>query len=405
MGCRSGVETVKGIVDGSSSSPPVFIIDTSRSQNPLDTSLGDSCLYDRISDAVLGQIVDESVPSFETDLRRCFNCGSPEHSVASCPDPVDRQLVALSRQLFNFLHPDAGQGKSRFYITEGWKQQRLEWLESYEPGAIRGPLLRNALGLQQGDPGDSVEWLRNMAYWGYPPGWVGQQDPKDLVRSRILAHAEDEADTDDNVFSIFRDLHDDERVDLESFNPRPSLATALELRPVDHSSFIPTSCVSAECKRWAVYPNSAFSSTALSIYSGTPLDKPDSSHVRVSATYTADRRMLWQRIITQGVGHYDHGNPISVPPWRLPGTFGGSNNLDWKTNSREFAPPPSITPPPLPPTSTPPRSPSRTSHNLPGPISKWPAPFEACGPDNTGDTRPADDDGSVEDMDVSDDSE
>jgi zinc finger CCHC domain-containing protein 8 len=402
MGCRNGVETVKGIVDGSYSSPPVFIIDTSRSQNPLDTSLGHSCLYDRISDAVLGQAVDESVPSFETDLRRCFNCGSPDHSVASCPDPVDRQLVALSRQLFNFLHPDAGQRTSRFYIAEGWKQQRLEWLESYEPGVIHGPLLRNALGLQQGDPGNCVEWLRNMTYWGYPPGWVGQQDPRDLVRSRILADVEDEDDIDEeeNVFSIFRDLHDDERVDLK---PRSSLET--ELRPTDHSISIPTSCVSAERKRWAVYPNSAFSSAALSIYSGTPLDKLDSSYDRVSATFTADRRTLWQRIIAEGVGHRDNA---SVPPWRLPGAFSGSNNLDGKPNFREFAPPPpSITPPPLPPTSTPPLSPSlaRTSHNLPGPITKRPALFEACGPDNIGDVQPTDDEGSVKDMDVSDDSE
>ncbi|KAF9227573.1 hypothetical protein BS17DRAFT_877775 [Gyrodon lividus] len=383
--------------------PSPFIIDTSCTLNPLDVSLGHSYLYDKITGVVLGQVVDESIPSSEKDLRRCFNCGSPDHSVASCPEPVDRRLVALSRQLFNFFHPDlVGQEIHRFHIAEGWKQQRLEWLEWYEPGVIRGPLLRDALGLQHEDPGNAVEWLRNMTYWGYPPGWVSHQDPGDLVRSRILADTEDEDGTDaDHAFTIFRDSHDDEQVDLNPFSPRRSLHTELDLCSTDHTPTLSASCTSAERKRWAIYPNTLFSSETLSVYSGTPLDGMDLSPVRVSATFTTDRRTLWQRIITGGVGQY---NNVSVPPWRFPGAFGGSHDLDGKTYSRVVPPPASITPPPLPPTPTPPLSPARTSRNLAMSVLKRMAPLNGLGSNSIGGMHPADDDGS-EDMDVSDDSE
>ncbi|KAF9246236.1 hypothetical protein BU15DRAFT_70343 [Melanogaster broomeanus] len=399
----AGVGTVNGVVDGSDTSPSAtFVIDTSFSLNPLDVSLGHSCLYDKITGVVFGEAEDESAPHYEQDLRRCFNCGSPNHPVASCPEPVDRQLVALSRQLFNFLHPNlSGQEISRFYVAEGWKQQRLEWLESYEPGVIRGPLLRNALGLQTGDPGNAVEWLRNMTYWGYPPGWASHQDPRDLVRSRILADEEDEEGTgvEDNTFTLFGDPDNDEHLDLKSFNPRCSLVTELDLRSPADSSSASSSCASTERKRWASYPDTFFSSAALSLYSGTSLGRMDSPPARLSATFTADRRALWQRIISGDAGQQ---NNTSVLPWRLPGAFGSSRDFNGQTTSREFnPPPPSITPPPLPAASTP----LHTSQNITLLVSKRMVPLDRVGSNSFSDAQAAEDDGVLEDMDVSDDSE
>ncbi|KAF8136669.1 hypothetical protein EV363DRAFT_1415224, partial [Boletus edulis] len=208
---------------------------------------------------------DELLASTKQDLRLCFNCGSPDHAVASCSEPINQQLVTLSRQLFNFLHPGHnGRETPRFYAAEGWRQQRLEWLRSYEPGVIRGSLLRDALGLHEGDPGNAIEWLRNMTYWGYPPGWVGCRDPRQLVCSRIL---DDEAKGQDTSperesLMIFEGTDSDEEIDLTLF----SLGGPSTLSPA-------ASSVDAEPTRWATYPSTYFSSTALSIYNGIPLDR------------------------------------------------------------------------------------------------------------------------------------
>lgn len=339
-GETQGVRAVDGIVGGPDD---CFIFDATSSIYPSAPYLGHchSCLYDRIPGTALGEEKDDLFPSAEQDLRLCFNCGSPDHGVASCPEPIDRQLVSLSRQLFNFLHPDSiGQQTARFYVAEGWKQQRLEWLRSYEPGVIRGPLLRNALGLQEGDPGNAVEWLRNMANWGYPPGWVSCRDPMQLVCSRIL---EDEAEgqvgaTEWDSFTIFEDADGDEEIDLRLFSLRgPST-------PLSAASSLIAS-VDVEPTRWATYPNTYFSTIALSIYNGTPLDMASSPSL-ASVTFTPERRALWERILSGGLGI---NNALSVPPWRAPGALG---RLSWSTIQTAvevFVPsPPSTTPPPLP---------------------------------------------------------
>jgi len=340
MGSKSGVPAIDGIVDGPSD---CFIVDTTSSIYPSALFLGHrhSCLYDRFAGIILGEEKDELLPSAGKDLRLCFNCGSANHAVASCPEPIDRQLVSLSRQLFNFLHPDLiGQENTRFYVAEGWRQQRLEWLRSYEPGMIRGLLLRDALGLQEGDTGNTVEWLSNMAYWGYPPGWVGCQDPRQLVCSRILEdEAEGQVTTPEcEPFRIFDGTDDDEEIDLRMFNLRGPSAPSPAASPL-------TTFVDVELSRWATYPNTYFSSTALSVYNGMPLDSLASSPSRVSVTFTSERRALWERILS--------GGSEPVPPWRIPGAFGTSSCLVVEDVVKDFVPPPpSTTPPPLPPAPT-----------------------------------------------------
>ena len=374
-GSETGVRAVDGIVDAPDD---CFIVDTTSSIYPSVPFLGHwhYCLYERIPGIVLGEEEDGLLLPAERDVRLCFNCGSPDHAVASCPEPIDRRVVSLSRQLFNFLHPDSiGQETTRFYIAEEWKQQRLEWLKSYEPGVIRGPLLRDALGLQEGDPGNTVEWLRNMAYWGYPPGWVGHRDPGQLVCSRIL---EDEAEgqvaaTELDSLTIFEGADDDEEIDLRLFSLRgPSTPSPAA------SSW--TTSVDVEPTRWAIYPNTYFSSTALSVFNGTPLD-------RVSVTFVPERRALWERILSGGLG--------TVPPWRMLGAFGGSSCLAVQAAVEDLAPPPpSTTPPPLP------NSPVYTFTS-----QKCSVPWKESTPSLRSEGIGVADDGLVIDMDMSDDSE
>jgi zinc finger CCHC domain-containing protein 8 len=341
-GSDPGVPATDGIVVGPGN---CFIVDTTSSIYPSAPFPGHwhSYLYDRIPGITLGEEKDELLPSIGQDLRLCFNCGSPDHAVASCPEPIDRQLVSLSRQFFNFLHPDPiGRETTRFYVAEGWRQQRLEWLRFYEPGAIRGPLLRDALGLQEGDPGNTVEWLRNMAYWGYPPGWVGCRDPRQLVCSRILKdEAEGQVAAQEwESFMIFEGTDDDEEIDLRLSSLRGPLTPS----PAASSSTTP---VDVEPTRWATYPNTYFFTIALSIYNGTSLDRA-SSPSRMSVTFTPERRALWERILSGGSGT---NNTLSVPPWRFPGAFVASNCSTVEDTVKDFVPPPpSTTPPPLPPT-------------------------------------------------------
>jgi len=210
---------------------------------------------------------------------------------------------------------------------------------------IRGPLLRDALGLDEGDPGDAVEWLRNMACWGYPPGWVHCRDPRQLVYSRILED-EGEVASEWEPFTIFED---DEVVDLKLFSLRGSPS------PSSSSS----TSVDAEPMRWATYPNTYFSSAALSVYRATPLDKLAPSPSRVSATFTPERRTLWECILSGGSGT---NNTQPSPPWRMPGAFGVPNCSGVNNVVKGFVPPPPrATPPPLPASPNPSLHTSHTS--------------------------------------------
>ncbi|KAK0463568.1 uncharacterized protein EV420DRAFT_1096781 [Desarmillaria tabescens] len=142
-----------------------------------------SGIYVRHSREILGYEEtndDDSVPS-NSNTHRCFNCGSPDHSVSSCPEPRDRNLISLSRQLFELLQEPTGPADfRRLHQTEAWRQQRLDWLGLFKPGEVRGQLLREAIVPGEGD------WLENIAIWGYPRGWVGVTDPQALVRQRIM---------------------------------------------------------------------------------------------------------------------------------------------------------------------------------------------------------------------------
>ncbi|KAL1760904.1 hypothetical protein FB107DRAFT_286534 [Schizophyllum commune] len=168
-------------------------------------------VYERVTDDVLGEEDEDATDphSNRSDARpsrsRCFNCGSPEHILAACPDPISRPLVALSRQMHDFYRGSAsalGSG-GRLWVVEEWRGQRLRWLEEFQPGEVRGEGLHEALGTDGQRP-----WLENMMIWGYPPGWYSAEDP----RERPEEYHPDES------FAV----HHDEGVEDVSFTSPPS---------------------------------------------------------------------------------------------------------------------------------------------------------------------------------------
>ncbi|TRM65866.1 hypothetical protein BD626DRAFT_555930 [Schizophyllum amplum] len=141
-------------------------------------------IYVRLTDDILGE-EDEDMDSLATSSHpsrsRCFNCGSPEHVLATCPNDISRQLVALSRQMHDFYRNSAGSSGSggRLWAIEDWRTQRLNWLAEFQPGEALGP--------------GSHPWLENMMIWGYPPGWYSGEDPRDRVRVLIEGSSEEPA--------------------------------------------------------------------------------------------------------------------------------------------------------------------------------------------------------------------
>lgn len=300
-------------------------------------------VYVRGSEIVLGQEEHPDIPTPDNGSSRCFNCGSPDHIVNACSLPLNRAVVSLSRQYFYFYQSLRGDVQfQRIHVVEEWRRQRLEWLDAFEPGAIRGPLLLDALEDRDG------EWLANMAFWGYPSGWFSVEDPRERIRHLILSeNGSDEADFGAcGPFFIFGDDVDPETVepstesgsegdDTGEEESSDDESTTLSLssdapQPDDQSTPIP--------KRWAEYPSSHFSSHLLPVYNGIQL--PPISH-RGSSTYTRDRQELWHRLVSGSIP------PRTTPPWRLPGAFGVFTNLPHPISASP--PPPSTTPPPLPP--------------------------------------------------------
>ncbi|KAG5718874.1 Glutaredoxin-like protein, partial [Termitomyces sp. T112] len=167
-------------------------------------------IYVRASETILGDKeqadspVADVLPASATPA--CFNCGEPTHLVSACPQPINRQLVSLSRDLHAFYKTERGAvDYKRIHEVEEWRQQRLEFIDIFAPGEIRGANLRDALGGHNGD------WLENMALWGYPKGWTSIEDPRDKVREIIWNEYADEDDEPEG-FVIFGDDDTIERV-------------------------------------------------------------------------------------------------------------------------------------------------------------------------------------------------
>jgi hypothetical protein len=197
---------------------------------------------------------------------RCFNCGSTEHLLLSCPDPRNRALVDLSRQIFTFFADDASQNWRRIYEVEEWRSRRLEWTRIYRPGEVTGSSLRDALGPRDTDGAPNMPWLENISLWGYPPGWISREDPVERVRRRVLGEDDLGDGKGYNISCLFAVLNDS----LED-SEILQLGNSFSLAPRDLPSDTQTP------RRWAAYPNAYFLSDILPAYNGRalpPLEEP-----------------------------------------------------------------------------------------------------------------------------------
>ena len=172
---------------------------------------GRSLYYSLASDLILGH--NES-PSLPVDRRACFNCGSPDHAFSSCPEPLDRARVTAARA--EFSAESDGNGPSRRIHQAGEDlQRRLNWLDTFKPGQIVGPALRDALGLD--DPSVSVReierrreelpWYQGaaggggMMRWGYPIGYYTMGGMCNLASCSLCKRVNDVG-----VSNVFRSL-------------------------------------------------------------------------------------------------------------------------------------------------------------------------------------------------------
>ena len=327
------------VLNGPTAHPsPPFVVDTKPSYGRPYYELH---FYERCGNGALG--MEHTEKEDDSNVRRCFNCGEPGHEVASCPQRRNHALISLSRQMYNFFKEESFASSQRLHEVVGWKKQRLAWLEEFEPGQVRGALLRDALGLRDGDPGEYVEWLGNVAAWGYPKGWIGKADPRIQVWKIITGEDNQDAPHDgETVFTIVGEDYEELRLpsgpfvssmlrddDGVSTSSSESAETPAEDEAADENCGRP--------QRWATYPNTYFLSSGLFVYNSQNAPQPfnELPYAVMSSTFDAERQALWDRIVNAP-------QTLALEPPLLSGTP---------------PPPPPSSPPPLPLASPPPLPP------------------------------------------------
>ncbi|KAI0256572.1 hypothetical protein BJV78DRAFT_1357761 [Lactifluus subvellereus] len=287
-------------------------------------------LYERCTANVLGAD-DEDEPWVNGGVSHCFNCGSAYHTVSSCLVPHNTELITLSRQMYNFFKPARPTEPMTISAAAEFTNQRHQWLGSFEPGQVRGSVLREALGLDDDDVGSKLPWLKNMADWGYPRGWFSEEDPREQVFRRIdglfaepldlgsCGHSltifgDDGVELLDMGVQLFHNSSSHEETDRsQNFRYSPVMrADRAEQVEIERG------------RRWASYPSTHFSSDILPIYNGTRLPPILPT---TSSTFTNERHLLWESIshssqMRELRGPHDTGNipqhvpypPIAPPP-------------------------------------------------------------------------------------------
>ena len=224
--------------------------------------------------------------------------------VTSCSEPLNRPLIALSRAMYGFFK-DPGKGEpERVHEYEERRAKRLRFTESFQAGSICGELLLSALGMDMVDGNRSRErefpWVWRMLEWGYPPGWVSEEDPKLKVLTRINGEG---MWTDDLDATIIFDNP-----------PQPLNASITKCVDAEAGKAIRLVAQTNSQKRWVHYPTTLFSSEHLAVYTGTPMPP---------VTHTAS----WFAPVT--VYNEDEDEDV-VPPWRRPGAFSAFGPAGWQ---------------------------------------------------------------------------
>ncbi|KAF8809010.1 hypothetical protein BYT27DRAFT_7232397 [Phlegmacium glaucopus] len=285
--------------------------------------------YERTDTDILGTRTEKENDEDDVDptanRSRCFNCGHPDHKVTECPFRANRELIALSRQYYEFYQSARGLGNSqRLHTVEAWRQQRLNWLEEFEPGIIKGELLTDAVS------NSNDEWLKNISVWGYPLGWVSHLDPRERVRDRIWSENDGDVAEELETEESFQIHGDEEVVELVSFKDA--------FHQHDHSTNSPQSEIDVEAmlKRTPT-PTSSLSGFASRSPSAPPL--PSVSPVRW-ATYPTSY------FCSQALVLYTP--PTRNEPW-YSGVFNNTDEYLNQFSASNQPPPPQDEPPPLPP--------------------------------------------------------
>ncbi|KAJ6531128.1 hypothetical protein B0H19DRAFT_1082094 [Mycena capillaripes] len=227
---------------------------------------------------------------------RCFNCSEITHVLSACPHPLDKALIALSRQIFEFER--AGDGTPRSLREVAERLERAGWAGAGGGGFVPGklsPELRRAVRWREWwdeedwtveedvagkDDGQGYEWLANMALWGYPAGWVSASDPRERMRARIM-HERDPMDEDgeeeEDVMKIWGEGGEEEimlsgpdRTEEDSLAGDQTDSDGDETTEdggLDHNATTP------ELKRWAHYPATHFAWERLTVYDGSLLSQ------------------------------------------------------------------------------------------------------------------------------------
>ena len=301
--------------------------------------LSSPTIYERCTSDVLGAEIEDG-PSLDEGVSHCFNCGSTRHMVSSCPTPNNVELIALSRQMYNFFKPSHSVEQMTISAAAEFKRQRYQWVDSFEPGRVCGPLLREALGLHDDDVGSDAPWLKNMADWGYPSGWFSKEDPREQVVRQIDSLFVESLDLGEGSHSLTI-FSDDavEVLDIDALpvHKPPRREDIDRLQDPRDSPVIwvgqPTQVEVERCRRWASYPTTYFSSDLLPVYNGTRLPPILPT---TSSTFTTERHLLWDRILNDTASTRIRGH--------------ASHDIGNRSQHNLSSPPPPIAPPPpLPP--------------------------------------------------------
>ncbi|CAE6459096.1 unnamed protein product [Rhizoctonia solani] len=147
---------------------------------------------------------DPDAEYVQPGTKQCFNCMATTHIVSDCPYKRDHQHVSLARADYGSRGGNTTRSM-RFHEAEEVLKRRTELAKTFEPGYIRGELLRGALGLNEyyGGGDEDLPWYHSMCDWGYPPGWVSDRDPRNRIMERINSNGRYESNDQFPSLAIF----------------------------------------------------------------------------------------------------------------------------------------------------------------------------------------------------------
>ncbi|XP_051117637.1 uncharacterized protein LOC127242217 [Andrographis paniculata] len=101
----------------------------------------------------------------ELDSSRCFNCGSYNHALKSCPKPRNNAAVNNARKLHKSRRTQQANSHN---TTRYYQSPKVGKYDGLIPGVLHAET-REALGIGKLDP---PPWLNRMRELGYPPGYL-----------------------------------------------------------------------------------------------------------------------------------------------------------------------------------------------------------------------------------------